>query len=453
MPLGEKLARLPPLVRAERASDPAGSPGVLPDRPTLDQLRDRIAQVLARGAGVRAPTAGPASFETELDPPFFREETAWGPLDRAVRPTPHGHRVGAMPVWAARTADPALLALLALDPTLAQLDPSRALYLDTETTGLSGGAGTVPFLVGLGFYEDDASPSGGGRFVVEQLLLKGLGDEAPILEHLRRRIEACSMLVTFNGKAFDLPLLRTRAVLNRVAPLAERPHLDLLHVARRLHKHRLASCSLQTLESLILGRERVGDVAGADIAAIYHHYLRSGDEGSLNPIVEHNALDVISMFALVGLYGEPLEQWGDGGLVLAPSDLSAAAKVARRARDLDRALVFAERSVTRGAGAVGHQARADVAKARGDKASALLAYEAALALATAADAESLLALSLRHELAKLYEHHARAYERAIAVVAQGTTEAPDAQSARLSRLVKKKDRAAVRPAKKRRTTA
>ena len=261
------------------------------------------------------------------------------------------------------------------------------------------------------------------------------------------------MLVTFNGKAFDLPLLRTRAVLNRVAPLAERPHLDLLHVARRLHKHRLASCSLQTLESLILGRERVGDVAGADIAAIYHHYLRSGDEGSLNPIVEHNALDVISMFALVGLYGEPLEQWGDGGLVLAPSDLSAAAKVARRARDLDRALVFAERSVTRGAGAVGHQARADVAKARGDKASALLAYEAALALATAADAESLLALSLRHELAKLYEHHARAYERAIAVVAQGTTEAPDAQSARLSRLVKKKDRAAVRPAKKRRTTA
>lgn len=348
---------------------------------------------------------------------------------------PLGHRVGAIPVWTAKTADPALLALLALDPALAGCDPKRALYLDTETTGLSGGAGTVPFLVGLGFYDEEA-----GRFVVEQLLLKGLGDEAPILEHLAERLESSSMIVTFNGKSFDMPLLRTRTVLNRVRKLIEPPHLDLLHVARRLHKHRLETCALVALEERLLGRERVGDVSGADIAAIYHHYLRSGDEASLAPIIEHNALDVISMFALVGLYGEPLEHGVTEG-ALDPSDISAAAQVARRGGDLDRAGAFARASVDRGAGAVGHRALADVAKARGDKALALAEYERALELAREAPDELAgVAEGLRLELAKLYEHHARSYERAIAVVAEGTAEQPARRAARLERLVKKRDK-------------
>ncbi len=474
MSFGKKLARLPPLsspepFRAGPASSssepfragpqprsvesepfragPQPRSGETAARPSLDELRDRIAQVLARSPLGRPP---PPAAPVEAPPldlaasgwPFIREDTEHGPLDRLLKPTPHGHRVGAVPVWSAKTADPALLALLALDPALSACDPARALYLDTETTGLSGGAGTVPFLLGLGFFDE-----GEGRFVVEQLLLKGLGDEAPILEHLRRRLEAASMVVTFNGKAFDMPLLRTRAVLNRVPRLAEPPHLDLVHVARRLHKHRLASCSLQSLEAQILGRERVGDVAGADIAAIYGHYLRTNDESCLAPVVEHNSLDVVSMFALVGLYGEPLEHWSDGGPALAPTDFSAAARVARRGNDLDRARVFAETSVARGAGAVGHQARAEVAKARGDKAAALLEYEAALELARASgDAALPLCDSIRHELAKLYEHHARAYERAIAVVAEGTAEEPTKQSARLARLVRKHDKTRLRAA-------
>lgn len=474
MTFAAKLARLPPISRpvdvtlaesvrprvdvrsgGERG-DVAGAP--VPAKPSLDELRDRIARVLARSPlGRPAAPADAPKVEVPSDLatcgwPFVREETAHGPLDRLTKPTPHGHRVGAVPVWSANTADPALLALLALDPALSASAPRRALYVDTETTGLSGGAGTVPFLVGLGFY-DEAE----GRFMVEQLLLKGLGDEAPILEHLRARLEAASMIVTFNGKAFDLPLLRTRAVLNRLPPFREPPHLDLLHLARRLHKHRLTSCSLQSLEGEILGRQRVGDVAGEDIAAIYHHYLRSGDEACLAPIVEHNSLDVVSMFALVGLYGEPLEHWweeeagttsrkgGAAAPVLAATDFSAAARVARRGKDLDRALALAEASVKRGAGAVGHQARAEVAKARGDKASALLAYEAALELARASgEAGSALCESLRHELAKLYEHHARAYERAIAMVAEGTTEPPAKQSARLERLMRKNERLSAR---------
>ncbi|NUO50083.1 MAG: hypothetical protein HOV80_14605 [Polyangiaceae bacterium] len=401
-------------------------------KPTLDELRDRIARVLARDRTAPAP---PPRQPTFLDLPFVREEKPSGPLDRLLRPTPLGHRVGAIPVWTAKTADPALLALLALDPELAGCDPKRALYLDTETTGLSGGAGTVPFLVGLGFYDEEA-----GRFAVEQLLLRGLGDEAPILEHLAERLERSSMIVTFNGKSFDMPLLRTRVVLNRVPKLPEPPHLDLVHVARRLHKHRLETCALVSLEERLLGRQRVGDVSGADIAAIYHHYLRSGDEASLAPIIEHNALDVISMFALVGLYGEPLDHgWADGAL--APSDISAAAQVARRGGDLDRASEFARASVDRGAGALGHRALADVAKARGDKALALAEYERALELARKAPEDlGAVAEAVRLELAKLYEHHARSYERAIAVVAEGTAEQPARRAARLERLVKKRDK-------------
>jgi uncharacterized protein len=438
---GKKLARLPPLERPAAPAEPlaAQSPteAAAASKPTLDELRDRIARVIARD---RATPPPPPRRPTSLDLPFVREERPSGPLDRLLRPTPLGHRVGAVPVWTAKTADPALLALLALDPELASCDPARALYLDTETTGLSGGAGTVPFLVGLGFYDEEA-----GRFVVEQLLLRGLGDEAPILEHLAERLKSASMIVTFNGKSFDMPLLRTRTVLNRVAKLVEPPHLDLLHVARRLHKHRLATCALVALEERILGRQRVGDVSGADIAAIYHHYLRSDDEASLGPIIEHNALDVISMFALVGLYGEPLENgWSDGAL--AASDISAAAQVVRRGGDLERAGTFAEASVARGAGALGHRALAEIAKARGDKALALVEYERALQLVDEAPGDaSGVAEALRLELAKLYEHHARAYERAIAVVAEGTPEQPERRAARLQRLVRKRDKTAKVP--------
>jgi len=253
--------------------------------------------------------------------------------------------------------------------------------------------------------------------------------------------------------------------MNRLAPLPERPHLDLLHVARRLHRHRLVSCSLGSIEDDVLGQRRVGDVCGADIAAIYHHYVRSGDLTALEPVVAHNSMDVVSMFALVGLYGEPLEhiacaassaletdvRVASGCLV--PTDLAAFAQVTRRAGDLERALVFADASIERGGGALGFKARADVAKARGDKAAALVDYERALRDAEAIEdvlparaplafreasfrdpiarravsagaCETTVAPVLRLELAKLYEHHARSFDKALAALARGTSELP-----------------------------
>src|SRR5262249_49616164 len=156
----------------------------------------------------------PTAPHSEL--PFVCEPTAAGPLHvRSIRLS-IAHRVGRIAVTDASTASGELLALFALDPELAGRDLARALYLDVETTGLSGGTGTVPFLIGLAWFEPEAE-SEARRLVVEQLLLRQLGEEAPMLERVAERLRDASALVSFNGKAFDLPLLRTRFVMNRMS--------------------------------------------------------------------------------------------------------------------------------------------------------------------------------------------------------------------------------------------
>jgi uncharacterized protein len=391
-------------------------------RPSLDELRDRIARILAR-----APAAAPRPDPTRGELPFMVEHTDRGPLYvRRERAVPAA-RVGRVPLVAARDADAALLALLALDPALSGCDPRGALYLDTETTGLAGGTGTVPFLVGLAWYD-----AGTGTFMLEQLLLRRLGEEGPILDLLAERIAAASMLVTFNGKAFDLPLLRTRYVMNRLPAPREPPHLDLVHLARRIHRTRLRSRTLVAIEGEVLGRERVGDVAGGDIVATYMHFLRTGDDEALLGVIEHNAADVLAMVALVGLYGERLDaSCGPGNLDGA--DLAGVARTLRRAGALDLAAELAEAAVAHGGGAEARRARGDIAKARGDKARALADYEA-----IAAEVDD---AGVRLELCKLYEHHVRSFAAALALVERGTSEVGEAAEKRRSRLAKKLARA------------
>jgi uncharacterized protein YprB with RNaseH-like and TPR domain len=129
------------------------------------------------------------------------------------------------------------LAQLALNPELESIDLRRALFFDTETTGLAGGTGTVPFLIGIAWFEDESMR-------IQQLFLPEMGKEAPMLHWLRERVQQSSCVVSFNGKAFDWPLLRTRFVLNRVPAPSLPPHLDLLHCARRVLRPRLQSVRL-----------------------------------------------------------------------------------------------------------------------------------------------------------------------------------------------------------------
>jgi hypothetical protein len=228
-----------------------------------------------------------------------------------------------------------------------------------------------------------------------------------------------------------MPLLRTRFVMTRTEPPEEPPHLDLLHVARRVHGKRLSQetsqgCRLIHLEKWVLGFERVDDVPSSDVSAVYLHFLRTGEVGALLGVIEHNAWDVVAMASLLGLYGEPVQ---DG---LAPEDLVGFARTLHRAGALERAASMAEAAVARTGAADAYRARADIAKARGDRRAALEDFER---LAGAVDDAS-----IRLELAKLYEHWAKAPERALEWVGRGTGESPEHAERRARRLARKAER-------------
>jgi len=404
--------------------DPASASG---KASTLLELREKMAEILA--------ASGPASQARSVPPelpklgtllPFEREERASGPLFRRHQVLPPSHHVGRMPVDAAASSRAELLGLLALDPRISSANPQRALYFDTETTGLGGGAGVLAFLVGIAWFDDQL------RLHAEQFLLRSPAEEAPLLEAFAERLEACELLVSYNGKAFDLPLLNGRMVMNRRAKLPDRAHLDLLHIARRLHKSRLGPCRLIGLEADVLGFERGPDIAGIDIAPRYAHFLRSGDESALEQVVEHNAWDVVSMAALVGLYGEPFD-------LLHEQDLLGLARTLKRARAFDEAERAASVALERGAGPEARRAHGEIAKARGDRARALAHFEA-----FACEVDDPL---VRLELAKLYEHHVKEPLSALGW-AEGTSESLPQAEKRRARLQQKISKASAKASKK-----
>jgi uncharacterized protein YprB with RNaseH-like and TPR domain len=411
--VGEAHAELTPAARQMALAEAHAKTG------TLAELRQKMAEILEnsalRPAAERAPVVV-SDAPPNLVLPFSREERATGPLFRRHQILLPSHHVGRMPVDAAASSRAEILGLLALDPRVSASDPRRALYFDTETTGLGGGAGVLAFLVGLAWFDADL------RLHAEQFLLRSPAEELPLLEALSERFEQADMLVSYNGKAFDLPLLNGRMVMNRRPKLPDRAHLDLLHVARRLHKTRLGPCRLISLESDVLGFVRGPDIAGIDIAPRYAHFLRTGDDSVLEQVIEHNAWDVVSMAALVALYGEPFE-------LLHERDLLGLARTLKRARAFDEAERAAAVALSRGAGPEARRAHGEIAKARGDRAQALLHFEA-----FAAEVDD---PSIRLELAKLYEHHLRAPISALGWVDLGTSEASEKAERRRTRLERK----------------
>lgn len=173
--------------------------------------------------------------------------------------------------------------------------PTKLAFLDTESTGLSGGTGTVPFLVGVGRMTDRG-------FRVTQYLMRDFSEEASVLHAVSEELSDADVLVTYNGKSYDEPLLATRYTLARIRPPFGRlEHLDLLHGARRLWKLRFDSCKLQELEIQILGHTREGDVGGGSIPQIYFDYLRTKRAGPMRGVLHHNALDILSLAALTAI--------------------------------------------------------------------------------------------------------------------------------------------------------
>ena len=192
-------------------------------------------------------------------------------------------------------------------------------FLDTETTGLSHGAGTVAFLVGIGFFDETG-------FTVRQYLMRDYDEEAFLLSHVADEIGKSRILCTFNGATFDLPLLEARFTMQRMRDRYEqRPHVDLLPTSRRVWKLRLKKCNLTNLEEAVLGLERQDDLPGALVPERYFSYLQTKDLSLLEDILRHNAQDIISLAhildRLMRLHDTPLEE------ASAPEDLFSLGRV------------------------------------------------------------------------------------------------------------------------------
>ncbi len=168
---------------------------------------------------------------------------------------------------------------------LCALGLEHALFLDLETGGLSS---SPVFLAGTMRWN-------GTDFVLRQYFARHYGEEATLLAALAEVTRRAEFLVTFNGKSYDVPFLRDRANVHRVALAMPPRHLDLLHPARRRWRGELPDCRLQTLELRVCRRRRVGDVPGEEVPGLYHDYVRRGDPYRLIPVFHHNLLDVITM--------------------------------------------------------------------------------------------------------------------------------------------------------------
>ena len=347
------------------------------DRAVLAARIQDILKNRAKPPGDRGPEAGPQTSPADEGAAFAARcaaaeassrvldvlggtlvDGARGPTVVVERRYPVAHRHGRHPVeryaeaaGAARVALPWFLGRSGglLPPGGLDAGP-RLLFFDLETTGLSGGAGTYAFLVGFGFFDE-------GGFRTRQYFLRGYGEERALLDAVAEEVSAGGdgqppVLVTYNGRSFDVPLIETRYQINRLrSPFGGLPHVDMLFPARRLWKRRPAStrscsgrpgaaagrlgradhavgslrrsdvgawrrrvpgsCSLTAIERDILGLHRQDDVPGWEIPARYFGYARTGDAGGLAAVFEHNRLDLLSLAAVAGLILEMSQAGAD----------------------------------------------------------------------------------------------------------------------------------------------
>jgi uncharacterized protein YprB with RNaseH-like and TPR domain len=217
-------------------------------------------------------------------------------------------------------------------PFFAAGAPARPpfVFVDLETTGLSGGAGTHAFLVGCGWFDADG-------FMTRQFIMTRYADERPMLDAVARECARAGALVSFNGKSFDAPVLESRYLFHRLDWFGRTlPHLDVLHPARQFWKQ--DDCSLLALERQLVGHRRVGDVPGFQVPARYFHFVKTGDVRPLCAVLEHNRLDLLSLAALTTKLLHLAQAGADGvrdarealalGLVYARAGLESRARAA-----------------------------------------------------------------------------------------------------------------------------
>jgi uncharacterized protein YprB with RNaseH-like and TPR domain len=306
-----------------------------------------------------------------------------------------------------------------VDPALSKrtmtalADPQKWLFLDTETTGLAGGTGTYAFLVGLAWWD-------AGGLQSEQLLIRDFSEEHSMLLELAERIAERPVLVTFNGKTFDWPLLESRFTMTRaIAKPKLAAHLDLLHPSRAIWRLRLGSVRLIELERHVLDAPRLGwhreeDVLSAMIPQYYFDYLRGGPATPLIGVVRHNQMDLRGLAALVSKIDELLTAEHPSEQDFDSTDLFGVSRFLHRKGDCARAQAACAHAVTRGLPTdLKPQARRDLAqfaKRRGDHAEAATIWHELAADPTADPADTIQACE---QLAIHYERRAKDFSQAI----------------------------------------
>lgn len=315
-------------------------------------------------------------------------------------------------------------------------DARKCLFLDTETTGLSGGAGTVAFLVGVGFIE-------GNALVIEQYLMRDYSDEPELIDRLANRMENFDCVCTFNGKTFDMPLLEARFTICRMRHRwCELDNLDLLHPARRTWKLRLGSCRLGRLEEMILGMERAGDIPGSEVPQRYFDFLKTGNMSLLEDVISHNRQDIATLAALLvrlcEIYDEPERLTDKKDLFSVGKALEKQGEL-RPARDLYRVSAVPAPAGT-------------IAALTGEKLAGEANWRIYQIERRSKNVEGMkkildqmivrgqMPCAVRVEMAKLYEHRCRDYRTALRyarqareICAAGEAEALDKRIARLEK--------------------
>jgi uncharacterized protein YprB with RNaseH-like and TPR domain len=259
-----------------------------------DDLRRRLRELgVVKGMRELATPAPRRRVAIESLVPGRFHTTSHGQCFVAEATYPLEHLHGDLPLSTFLDLPAEIVAQVPQYGALAGVDRRRVCFLDTETTGLSGGTGTMAFVIGLGFFVENG-------FQVLQYFLRDPGDEPAMIEALAERLPAFEALVSFNGRTFDVPIIENRFILARTPPpTTDLPHLDLLHPARRLWHYHLPSCALGTLERAVLGvlREQ-DDVPSGVIPTLYRDYLRTGDAREMQRVLYHNAVDILSLVTL-----------------------------------------------------------------------------------------------------------------------------------------------------------
>lgn len=295
------------------------------------------------------------------------------------------------------------LSWLSLGSIDQDFDQGGLLFFDTETTGLSRGAGTLAFLIGFGRIL-------GQELHIKQVMMRDYGQEAEALQHFLQAASGAKCLVSYNGKSFDLPLLDSRMTLTRMEHnLQSLPHLDLLHPAKRVYKLRLGRVPLTRLQEMILGQTRFKDIPGSEVPKRFFDYLKTRDEGLLQDVLIHNQQDILALanifLGLLALHQDPLSS-------LHQEDIFSMGKVFEGQKQHQRAAACYRACSKKDVQAMATLRLAEMYRRTGQDEEAVALFEH---LRQGEQRQAEIYISL----AKIYEHRFRQPERALEIARQG----------------------------------